>query len=492
MRERGGMPWGLLSPRPRSYSRPSGSIYTAPARWKPGRSGCSDSVANMSKWMWAAIAAGVTLGGTILAIASPVWIVALVACAGFFWWMGSMDWWQRFFTIALLLLIGAMSRLDAIFVVTDYGRFPCVAALLAVTLMGAHRFQSVRLTTPKRWLLTGLYGTLLLAAASVLWSASPGESIRQLAVFAMLPIILHSLMKNRWAEPNNVRADLRVAVNVLTVVFAAGLVLQYSGVLPAPGVRHYGIFANPNSVAAIGALGVFLAFAVFAEKPSLWRAAPVLIALSCVILSQSRTSFLAVAVGALFIGLRSALKIRFGAAYASLVAAILLLWTGINPLQSVIDRFSPVGGDILSTRDIAWTTAIELTNTNPLGYGWRAGEVVFAALHEQGRFSFLAESVHNSYLQYLLELGWLGLVPLAILVGTVLALAFTAPRKGFGSGLAGLLVAGLVVKVAESVMFGMGSAYPYLFWFAVAAAACMSAPVHVNPRAKKRQLAIRH
>jgi len=421
-----------------------------------------------------------------------MWVVALVACAGFLWWMRGMDWWQRFFTIALLLLIGAMSRLDAIFVFTDYGRFAGVALLLAATLVGAHRFQSVRLTTPKRWLLTGLYGTLILAAASVLWSVSPGESLRQLAVFAMLPIIIHSLMKYRWAEPNNVRADLRVAVHVLTVVFVAGLALQYSGILPAPGVRHYGIFANPNSVAAIGALGFFLAWAVFAEKPSPWRAAPVIIALSCVILSESRTSFLAIAAGALFIAFRSTLTVRLGAAYASLVAAILLVWTGINPLQSVIDRFSPEGGDLLSTRDIAWTTAIDLTNAQPLGYGWRAGEVVFAKLYEQGGFSFLAESVHNSYLQYLLELGWLGILPLTILVVTVLALAYTAPRTGFGSGLAGLMVAGLVVKVAESVMFGMGSAYPYLFWFAVAAAACMSAPVGVEPRAKKRQLAIRH
>lgn len=442
--------------------------------------------------MWTLLAAIGVSGLTVLAIAAPVSIVIVAAGLGLVWWMRGMDWWQRLFVLALLLLVGAMSRLEAVYVVTDYGRFLGVALLLAATLAGAHRFPLVRLTTLQRCLLGGLYGTMGLAAASVLWSVGPSESLQQLAVFAMLPVTIHSLMSHRWGSASYIRADLRIAVNLLTVVFAMGVALQYSGILPAPGLRLYGIFANPNSVAAIALLGTFLACALFAEKPSVWHGVSVFVAGSSVILSQSRTAFLALAAGALFIALRSSLKARVGASYAVLIAAILLLWTGINPLQSVVDRFSANdGGDLLNTRGIAWTSAIELTIAQPLGYGWRAGEVVFASLLDKSGFGFSAEGVHNSYLQYLLELGWLGLIPLSILVVTVALVATRAPRSGLSAGLAGLLIAGLVEKVAESVMFGMGSPYPYLFWFAVAATACLHEPSRVEPQMAQPALARR-
>jgi O-antigen ligase len=196
-------------------------------------------------------------------------------------------------------------------------------------------------------------------------------------------------------------------------------------------------------------------------------------------MSESRSAILAVAVGVTITLLRGGVSEVIRATTAAVCIVIIaffaqLFGLGFGSSQTVaaINRFGAnEGGSLLNARTDAWSSAIQLWQSRPLtGYGYQAGEFLFVQRFESGLIAFGRASVHNSYLQYILELGLLGSVVLIVLVTVALVAWLRETPIGLGSGLMATVSAGLLLTITESSLFGTGQVFPYVFWAAVAAA----------------------
>ncbi|MEK8106817.1 O-antigen ligase family protein [Micromonospora sp. M12] len=143
---------------------------------------------------------------------------------------------------------------------------------------------------------------------------------------------------------------------------------------------------------------------------------------------------------------------------------------GSDWVQTFADRFTdPDNGDLSNGRTQTWQAAFELWQSRPtLGYGYASGMHLFEQTRQNGFFNVNVNLVHNSYLQWLLELGVIGVAPILVLLFAAIRAALLAPMGALNSGLIWLVITGLLIQVTESTMFGMGQPYPYVFWLAVA------------------------
>jgi len=173
--------------------------------------------------------------------------------------------------------------------------------------------------------------------------------------------------------------------------------------------------------------------------------------------------------------LRSGAKALLKTCLLTFLIGVLVLVTGINPLGSSLSRFGKLeGGDVLNARGDIWEAASRHILQQPIGYGWKASSTFFESMQDLADVGL--KTVHNSYLQFILELGVIGLIPLAYLVWSLLALAWRGNAHGIGAGLVGVVTAGIIVQLTESAMFGTGQGYPYIVWFAVAGALATYVP----------------
>ncbi|MGN9777931.1 O-antigen ligase family protein [Micromonospora sp. H33] len=140
-------------------------------------------------------------------------------------------------------------------------------------------------------------------------------------------------------------------------------------------------------------------------------------------------------------------------------------------VDSLAGRFiTPDGSDVLTHRPVAWQLTTDLLGARPAeGYGYAVTGSLFEAIRQSDFFDFPVNSVHNSYLQWLLELGVVGGPALLLVVAVCLWAVIRGRLAGIGAGLVWLVVAGLLVQTMESAMFGTGQPYPYVFWLGVAA-----------------------
>jgi O-antigen ligase len=156
------------------------------------------------------------------------------------------------------------------------------------------------------------------------------------------------------------------------------------------------------------------------------------------------------------------------------------LLNGSIPLPSTVARFRSHGSaGILSDRQLAWDFGIRLWELRPwTGYGFRTGELLFVENRGIAHGSTIGAAL-NSYLQILIELGYIGIFPLA---GMILALIWGLAHLrflGMRAGLAALVVSGLASGVTESALFGLGSVICWVFWFAATA---LTVTAHKNSK----------
>ncbi|MDQ0689864.1 O-antigen ligase [Arthrobacter sp. W4I7] len=412
------------------------------------------------------------------AVAMQPLIAALVICAaGLLAVLARTDWWQRAYGLTLVLMMGATSTIAPLVTVAEYGRYAAAAALLAVTWLTTRGIAPVISGKLHQRALGALWLTVALAAASVLWSVDRIRSGLQVVALVMLVSLIHVLSTRRWTDRDRMLKDLKVGFYVLTGAFIACIAAPFLGIPETRAFggsedtvgRFQGLFNNPNMLALLSAITIPLGWGHFRERPTVFRFVSVLPAVVTTFMAESRTAIIAAAAAMLWVVLRSGAKTIARALYVLGLTAGIALVSNLNPLGTALDRFGKIeGGDILNTRGTAWEAAIRLVIEQPIGYGWQAGRSLFESLQGASDFEFSRTSVHNSYLQSLLELGFISLLPLAYLTFTMVVLAFRGSSRGMGAGLAGVIAAGLIVQVTESAMFGTGQAYPYIVWFAVA------------------------
>lgn len=433
---------------------------------------------------------------------SPVLAAGIVLAVGIIWWAAKLDWWQRAFALTLTMGIGATSSIEPLAAVAEYGRFAAVALLLIATMATGRGVESGRYSKLPRRLIGTLIVILILAAASVAWSVVPVESALHVAALGMLIVIIRKLISHRWTNRETMVADFRAGYWILVASFVACLAAAAAGHGEAynliGGSRLQGIFSNPNTMGQLAAVIVPLGWGLAREKRSRGITFGLIPSVAVLLLSESRTAVVAAAVAVLWMILRSSLKTLLTILYAGVIALIGVMATGWNLFGDTLERFgSTAGGDRLSGRLDIWGGTIDLIAERPFGHGWQSAPSVLTELSEAGILREDFSSVHSSYLQFLFDLGLVGLLPLIVLVAYLLALAIRGNMSGIGTGLVGVIVAGMVVQLAESAMFGTGQAYPYIFWFAVAGSLTMYEPkTHKQQRkelkrTRPRQTALR-
>jgi O-antigen ligase len=357
------------------------------------------------------------------------------------------------YVFASLLLLATYRQRDHVRTLSDH---PAQARLL---IRGAWLFAAVA------WL-------------SMMWSIEPRESALQAAVFTLLVANIHLHANRRWHDHADVIADFRVVFWALSATIIASAT---SGTLV--GTRLAGVYDNPNSLGILAAFTAALGVGLFLEGRPAGRRGLVLIAtllaLAALGGSQSRTAFvgilIAISICGLLMAARGALipaAALVGGCFASAGALLYVTLGGAITLPSVTQRFSSSrSAGLFGEREAIWEYAIRLWEREPLtGYGFRAGEIIFARMEYLSGGAALG-ATFNSYLQILLELGYIGAIPLAL---TILGVIWTVLRSRYTkiqAGLSMLAVVGLASGVTESALFGLGSPISWVFWFAATAAA---------------------
>lgn len=416
------------------------------------------------------------------AVASQPWIFAfIIGTAVLLALLAKIDWWQRLYAITLILMMGATSTIAPLFAVSGYGRYVAAALLLGVTWVTTRRTAPVTTGLLHKRALGALWLTVLIAAASVFWSGDREESLSRVTALTILVALVHLLSTRRWTDRAIMLKDFRVGFYVLTGTFMACMVAPFLGV---PGTvafggtadtvgRFQGLFNNPNMLALLSAISIPLGWGLFRESPRILRLVSLLPAVVILFMTESRSSIIAAAVAMIWVVLRSGAKTILKTCYLSVLTGALVLASGVNPLGTFLDRFGKLEGGDIFNRATVWEAAVRAFQERPFGYGWQAGPVLFES---ELTADFPATSAHNSYLQVILELGVLSLIPLVYLIWTMLVVTWRGSVEGMGAGLVGVVGAGLIVQLTESAMLGTGQGYPYIFWFAVAGALAIYKP----------------
>lgn len=411
--------------------------------------------------------------------------------------------WRVLYAVTLALMLCATSSQPILAVISYYPRYLALA-VLAVFTYQAHRAPAMtakQLPLPARLLTQGLALGAMVGACSTLWSVDPILTGLQAVALAALACTVHALISRRWVDQTLIPGDIGVAFWVLAAFFAIGIGAHLAGIpgtesaagsdgINLIGLRFRGMADNPNMLAVLAVPAIPLGWHLFQQERHFRYMVGMLPAVASVLMSQSRTAMLAVGGAAAIMvvrrGVTQVVKVLVGGG----VAWGLLYLTGAiqaissSPLVAEISgRFASTdGGGALNGRSQAWSETAGLIVERPaVGYGYGAGPSLFVQLRATGDLAFTRNVVHNSYLQWILETGVIGLPALGFIVaGCVLAI-WNGGRLAKSAGLAWCLLAGMIMQFTESAMLGTGQAYPSVFWIAAAAAATAATnPISVS------------
>jgi O-antigen ligase len=251
--------------------------------------------------------------------------------------------------------------------------------------------------------------------------------------------------------------------------------------LPWVGFRLFGLGANPNSIATLAIVSLLLSIHQRFRSRAL-EAVNVLATLAVLVLAQSQTSWLAVAIAvpALLVG-RTQLRLFQRRTLFALGSLLLVAGTGTLVAMFVTDHGFALTdiatGDryreltTLTGRSAIWDAALLEWQDNPLfGYGPAMWDTAYRARLGMP-FAFNA---HNQYLQSLSIAGLVGLatlLPYLLLLGLF---SFASPRPQRGLAIA--LFLQILVRSFTEVPLDLGTPFaneffPHFLLFAVLASA---------------------
>ena len=350
----------------------------------------------------------------------------------------------------------------------------------------------------RRWLCAS--GLLTVAVASTMfWSVDPSYTSVEVVKFAAVLLVaacVGALVQRSGTEAARLTTAFAVlAPGAVACSLLAALVAWGDESVDTAGAS--GFFNGPN------VLGIFLALSLpfLLVHPFVRRR--LVATLTCVAavafvsaLSAGRTGLLAllVAVTVLALGARRPRLLILGIGVCAVSIAVALAWspriptlgspiTGPNQVDQLLGGSRPGNQSRLSAlvgaRDEGWAEAIRLLDERPLGgHGFGTGSTLFDRYGSHERFTYFvgafAEGVnpHNSYLQMLLELGFLlSLIFFApLLFAAAVAWRLVASGRADGPRLAfcAALAAGIVAAGFESTLTQFG-ALTLLSWVSAAA-----------------------
>ncbi|WP_182142383.1 O-antigen ligase [Schaalia sp. JY-X169] len=315
---------------------------------------------------------------------------------------------------------------------------------------------------------------------SSIWAPDRVDTLIKSATLVLLLAFLNLMKTRRWdVDARVLRGDIGDFVFVLQVTLVVSYLLTFLGVVPFGQFqgRYSGIFWNPNTVAMLGATLIFPS--AWLSRSRRWpvRVSSVAIPSAAVLLSGSRGALLAVAIGALFLLLKSMLVRPTVVKWAALAVGALSVafWEDIlmfvvqTSLGSRIPALTRLyrGGELALTetgRSNIWRDSGTIFADSPLlGHGLNSTRTVLKDYYDVGLTDTVLGHAHNSYVELLLDVGLIGV--------SVIAVAFAAliVRLLILNESAALLAAGVVTGFAlgmtESFIFGLAAASAILWWW---------------------------
>lgn len=395
-----------------------------------------------------------------------------------------LDHWRRILLVATALLLATSAADPATAQMAYTPRLAMVVLLAIATWALPPRTTPAPLTGMPRWLTRTLWSIPVATGTSIIWSINPVQTSAQTIMLTALAAIIHGGLSRRWSTPGDVLNDLAVPYWAIIASFALSLAAYWTDQPGAVGHtgRMHGIFVNPNMIGMLAALTIPLSWALFNHRRSKPYIAGAVLAVVALLLCESRAPLVALAVAAAWVIIRTPsvrlpiLKVTYLAALATasyLFVAVVVRAAPLPDLQvSALGRFTAdEGGDVLNQRGTIWDIAMSLWLERPLtGYGYGITPELMTGAYASTAYGSTWTSIHNGYLQWLLEMGLFGVLPMALVLFVALAAAWratTLPAALMGAVVAG----GLTVQLAESATFGTGQPFPYLFWMCVAGCA---------------------
>lgn len=352
----------------------------------------------------------------------------------------------------------------------------CIAIAAAVSAFG------MRVPIRRMWQCMWPFLPLVFVVlVSVAWSGVPDMAARRgmrfLIEFAVTLLLVVAFRRH----PSRFFA---IGTGVFAVILAADIVTLLFPGFSFTDIGFHGIHPHKNNAGFVALLAVpFFLIRIRNKAPPQKTAvaiALVLSALLVLILSQSKTSMvLSIAcLGpsgfvVLLLYLRRytrAAVLCFIAACAFVMGLLLALW-GITPIE-LVGIISD--NETFTGRDLVWRFTSAAVDQSPLvgvGYGsfWGSPLTTEKELFASGiTFHFL--SAHNGYLDVLVQLGWLGMLCVAIVFTVVVTQLFSlspsvCQRKQILVCVY-LFIVFWLYNITESALIGCGHGMWVLFLFA--------------------------
>lgn len=268
-------------------------------------------------------------------------------------------------------------------------------------------------------------------------------------------------------------------LSILTMLLPDGVAFNTTESRTVFGIsRLEGIASHPNALGAFGVIG--LLFELF-RKPCSWLW--VLVSAATVVLAQSNTAWLALAVALLFLPHKFGVLYR-GAGIAVLVVAALL--TIFKPqFEARVDSFLFNQSTVsLNGRTRIWEAALAEFEKYPIfGYGP-------TLLNEQYRHRYLGEfnaaaQAHNQWVQDLGGAGIIGIVALSVMILLFLSGSIKSWKAGIGLPVA-LMVAIIVRGISETPFRPTGPSEHTFLFIVVLATVVLSASMEKDKSTQSR------
>lgn len=299
---------------------------------------------------------------------------------------------------------------------------PTLAALgLLITTRQAKRHSIIKELTKFPWLPL-VFAILISLAGAVLYRRSLFAYWK--SVEYSLPVLFgaHLAVLPRHVAEQTLRLILRFATTFITVTLLVAIALPGRVLAPSglPGVPQISSILPILGPGAIGTLAVTVLFGISTgtipvegTRRKLRRGVVLFSAATCLFLSQSRSTFIALIVIAIILTLSSA-RIRGGSSRIGQTAITLV---GLIALLVAVPNLF-VRGDLerlstLSNRTLRWDAAIELILLRPI-FGSGIGVSARFTADAAGRLGRSFGQVHNAYLELASGAGAIAGVAVAI------------------------------------------------------------------------------
>jgi O-antigen ligase len=387
------------------------------------------------------------------------------------------------FELFLVAIIAARASLDALKLgpsgTTGGGAFD-PAAMLSVAFLFAGLLwmaaQSREPLAPTSPLVRPMAALVLASAVSVV--VSPNITGAAVDVLKLTTVVLILVVLNQvFVHPRAVRLILGAVVvsSLVPMAAAAYQFLTHTGLHDSGTFsRVQGTFTHPNPFAIYLTLLIVMGAAVLPYVLR-WRKLVLLLFMggwgACLLLTYTRSAWLATVAGVLTVGLYQGKKV---------IAVIGLVLIGLTFLvPSAASRFSDLereqtvsgaAGNSLVWRFGYWRQALDLNNDPLLGNGLRSVRET----------TDIAKEPHNDFIRVFVETGAIGLLAYLWLVVTLWRTGKRAIRNtaegtlfhGVTVGFFGCVVAFLLLSFVSNVITQL-----VIFWyFAAFAAAAVAAP----------------